>query len=231
MWHGIRERILSRHDFYLAQVKTRVLSQFQDIEGEAESFATAEYERGGAMPYDESIDMADVAEWATDRGHERYALLHDLKKQLILGALAGIYHQWDKDLREFIERELSHNYEMDYVRKIAWDPNIENVFDVLSQFGWNIKDRIWFANIDASRLIVNVYKHGKGRSLEQLAKLYPGYLNNVLDEFGGIFATANRSLDHDWLELSEPQFDSLAGALRMFWVEFPERLFLPMRPI
>jgi hypothetical protein len=223
MWSPIREHILNRHDFFISQVRTRVFSQFLDIEGEAESHANAEYERLGSLPYREDIEMADVAEWATNRGHERYALLRDLKKQMILGALAGIYHQWDKDLREFIERELRHNYNADFVLKTAWN---EDVFDILKEFGWDCRSSNFFKEIDACRLIVNVYKHGKGRSLDDLAKLYPTFLKNIMDEFGGIWATANRAPDHEWLEISDAQFENLAAALRKFWVEFPERLFL-----
>ena len=227
MWKGIKQRILQRHDFYVRQVREKVFVQFKDIESEAEAYTDKEYERIGSMPAaSDDIDMSVVAEWANDRGQEYYGLLSDLKKQMVLGALAGIYHQWDKDLREFIERELAHNYEKNHVLKIAWDPNIGNVFDILSQFGWDVRADDWFADIEACRLIVSAYKHGKGRSLDELAKLYPAYLKNVLNEFGSIFATANRSPGHDWLEVSDEQFESLAAALRMFWVEFPERLFL-----
>jgi len=47
-----------------------------------------------------------------------------------------------------------------------------------------------------------------------LAKLYPTYLKNILDEFGGIWATANRDPNHEWLEISDAQFENLAAALR-----------------
>lgn len=227
MWQGVRQHILQRHDFYVEQVRTKVFSQFHDIEGQAEAFANSEYDRLGSLPANcDDIDMSAIAELANDRAQELYGLLSDLNKQLVLGALAGVYHQWDKDLRDFIERELAHNYETDYVRKIVWDPNIGKVFDILDQFGWDVRAKAWFGDLEACRLIVNVYKHGKGRSLDELTRLYPIYLKNILDEFGGIWATANRDPNHEWLEVSDKEFENLVAALRTFWVEFPESLFL-----
>ncbi|HKY87659.1 MAG TPA: hypothetical protein VJL90_12925 [Pseudorhodoplanes sp.] len=224
MWSGTRARYLQRHDFYVDQVRKRVLSQFSNIEEEAERYSQEEYERLSSLPGREDVDMADLAQSATDNGQEFYGLLHDLRTQMILGSVAGMYHQWDKDLREFLELQLRHNYTADDVLKIAWN---ENVFEILKQFGWDCSSSTFFKDIDACRLIVNVYKHGKGSSLKQLAKSHPEYLKNPLADFGGIWATSETHLEHDWLILSEAQFEKLAAGFRRFWKDFPERLFLP----
>ncbi len=222
MWIGTKAHLLERHDFYVAQIKTRVLSQFQDIEGEAERYREMEYERLAELPGDEDSDMSAIADTAEDRGQDFYGLLADLKKQTILGALAGMYHQWEKDLRLFIERELRHAYEWETVQKIAWDANIGDIFKILEDAGWNVVSLNFFSLIDACRLIVNVYKHGKGTSLTQLSERYPEYLDvpSPLSEF------ARRRLDHDWLSLTDVQFNQIADAMRTFWAAFPERLFL-----
>jgi hypothetical protein len=223
MWIGMRQVLLERHDFYVEQVKAKVLSQFRDIESEAERYGNAEYDRLGELPGDEDSDMAEIAEEAMGRAQNFYGLLSDLKKQMILAALGGMYHQWEKDLREFIERELRHNYTPETVAKVAWGANIADVFKVLSDFGWNYSACHFFSRIDACRLIVNVYKHGKGQSLEELARRYPEYLNVPL-----AFEGERRAdfLNHEWLSVSEAQFDDIAAALRSFWEVFPERLFL-----
>ena len=71
MWHGIRRRLLQRHDFYVAEVRRRVIKQFSDVEGEAERFGGLEYERLSSEPSDELNDpydaLAVIAEEATDR--------------------------------------------------------------------------------------------------------------------------------------------------------------------
>jgi hypothetical protein len=185
-----------RHDFYVEQVKAKVLSQFGDIESEAERYGNAEYDRLGELPGDEDSDMAEIAEEAMARAQNFYGLLSDLKKQMILGALAGMYHQWEKDLREFIERELRHNYAPETVAKVAWGANIADVFKVLSDFGWNYSACHFFSRIDACRLIVNVYKHGKGQSLEELARRYPEYLNVPL-AFESFFCINGSQLSPD----------------------------------
>ena len=103
---GQRQLILEKHDFYLDQFNARVLSQLRDIGGEADRLTNAEYERLGALPGDGSKSLEEIAEEAMERGQTLYGLLSVLRKQMLLGALAGLYHQWDKELREFIEREI-----------------------------------------------------------------------------------------------------------------------------
>ena len=221
MWSGKRDQILERHDFYIAQTRKRVLANFTDIDGDAENFMRAEYDRLGAK-FDHY--PADVAEWVNERGQGYWALLHDLRKQTLLGALAGFFHQWDKELRDFLEGELSHNFEPKDVRQVAWSQNVKDIYDVLTEFGWDCRAGEFFTRLEACRLIVNVYKHGKGASLDQLAASFPEYRPHP---FGPASASAfSGAPDHEWLEISEAQFDDLAKAIRSFWEVFPERLFL-----
>ena len=62
--------------------------------------------------------MAAAAETAHEHGLEFYMLLSNMKTQTSLGAMASLYHQWDKDFRDFMERELSHAYDRD--RNECW---------------------------------------------------------------------------------------------------------------
>lgn len=223
MWSETRSRILKRHDFYVGQVKARVLSHFVDIEGEAKRFAEAEYDRLRSLR-GENDDQSE----AFDRAESLYGLLHDLRKQMLLGALAGCFHQWDKELREFLERELACTVKEEVARRYAWDQNPESVFDLLRDFGWDCRAGVFFPQIDACRLIVNVYKHGKGRSLETLAASYPVYVDvpKPNPRFGLMFSLVPKLLDHEWMEITEIQFDEIAYALRQFWESFPERLYI-----
>jgi hypothetical protein len=176
------------------------------------------------LPYEGGDDdPSGIADAAERRGQNLYSLLYDLRKQMFLGALAGCFHQWDKELRDFVEAKLSHNYKSEDVKKWAWDPNIGNVFDVLKAFGWDCRTCEFYKLIDACRLVVNVYKHGKGRSLEELAASYPTYLVSPL---GAKSFLNEKFLDHEWLEITEAQFNDIARALRQFWVSVPERLHL-----
>lgn len=227
MWNGLRQLILGKHDFYVEQIKMRVLGQVRDVGAEADKFANAEHDRLGSLPSDESTGMDEIAEEAMDRARAFYSLLIDLRKQMLLGALAGLYHQWDKELRDFIERELLQDLSSADVQKAKiWSRSVDSVFDMLARFGWKCRSCAFIPKIEACGLIVNVYKHGKGRSLDDLSNRFPKYLDD------GFTAPpmASDFVDHEWLSISEEQFEEIAGALRSFWEAFPERLYLNESP-
>lgn len=222
MWSGARARILDRHDFYVTQVKRRVLGHFADIEAEAKRFADSEYDRLGSMPFGEDGDMSTVAEAALDRAQSFYGLLDDLRRQMLLGALAGCF----KELRDFIARELRHTIKAEDAQQFAWNLNIGKVFDLIEEFGWNCRRESFFARIDAIRLVVNVYKHGKGSSFIELASNHPEFLQSPLTAAPRV---TDDFLRYNHLEITDRQFDELTAALRAFWITFPERLFVHVK--
>lgn len=222
MTPDMKHWIIQAHDFYVEQVNKRVLAQFKDIKGDADRYAKAEYERLSARYGHEDADPADVAESAHDNAIGYYSLLHDLRQQVILGALAGLYHQWEKQLREFINLELAHEVKRDLASEFAWSGNIGDVFGWLDQFGWNVRVQSFFPTIDACRLIVNVYKHGQGPALAELNKKYPEYLP---DPIGNLIPSKRPKLvSYEWLAVSEEDFAEIAKGLRAFWKCFPGQL-------
>lgn len=155
----------------------------------------------------------------------QWELLLNMRNQVLLAGLASLYHLWDKTLRDFIESEVKCHFSEANTIAIAWEPNIGKIFDVLKQFGWDCRSEPFFSFIDACRLVVNVYKHGKGRSLDELAANYPDYLQGPLvdiDEPGSVAGTP----DYEMLIVTESKFDEIARALRGFWEAFPETLRL-----
>lgn len=222
---GQRQLILEKHDFYLEQFNARVLSQLRDIGGEADRLTNAEYERLGALPGDGSKSLDEIAEEAMERGQTLYGLLGDLRKQLFLGALAALYHQWDKELREFIEREIRCDIGSTEAAKV-WGLNSGRVIDLLVKIGWDCRSCPFIPRIEACGLIVNVYKHGRGRSLDELSRRFPEYLDDGFPE-----PPVRRCfVDHEWLSISEEQLEEIALALRSFWEAFPARLYLKESP-
>ena len=152
-------------------------------------------------------------------------LLSDMKSQTILGALASLYHQWDKTFRDFMEGELTRTYDRDQVTEYAWQPNIGKLFDILEKFNWPVRQAEWFPLVNACRLIVNVYKHGKGRSLDELAENYPEYLKGEGYDIIPLFKELTTP-NHEDLAVTDEEFEKITAAMRRFWVDFPERLFL-----
>ncbi|WP_146207718.1 hypothetical protein [Bradyrhizobium sp. SUTN9-2] len=102
MTFGWRHKLIKQHDFFVQQMRARILAQFSEIEAEAEKYAEDEYERIGSSPGSEYdfYDLAHVAETANDNALEFYSLLDDLRKQATLSAVAGMYHQWGKRTSE-----------------------------------------------------------------------------------------------------------------------------------
>lgn len=221
MCGGNRKIILERHRFYVAEVQRRLLSQFADIEAEAERFEEEAWEQAMQSPSFGDDDLSAAAEWARDEGIGHYMMLDDLRKQVFLGGIAGMFHQWDKDLREFIDLELLHYIEAEWIDKNVWRASTADIFDMLEQFDWKVRSRPFYPIMDACGLIVNVHKHGKGPSLDRLAKEYPEYLSRTGRDlrFGRMF------LDHRWLEASSNHFDLFAQAIESFWTEMPERSY------
>jgi hypothetical protein len=223
MTFGWRHHLIKRHEFFVRQMRERILAQFSNIEAEAEKYAEEEYERLGSSPASEYDfrDMADKAETANENAIEFYSLLDDLRKQAALSAIAGMYHQWEKDLRKFLELEMRHFFKAGEVVKHVWVKDVGNLFAILKEFGWDCTALAFFPKIDACRLVVNVYKHGKGRSLNELNEKYPEYLSNPIRAFKFF----DGHLDHEWLEVSDTQVSEFAAALREFWTAFPELLY------
>lgn len=226
MMDSVRSYFIERHDFYVKQVKCRVLSHFSDMEGEATRIADAEYERLCQLPADDGVDLADLADTAQEHAQNFYMLLDDLREQSLLGALAGSFHQWDKELREFLDRELMYTMHNGDRAKFAWNPDWTVILDGIKDFGWDVRISSCFPFLDAGRLIVNVYKHGNGRSLTELAKRYPQYIHDPLPELHQSFSSD--FLDHSWVHISEEEFDEIAtSGIRQFWLDFPELMFFP----
>lgn len=225
MWNGVRKMILERHRFYVEQVRNRLLGQFDDIEGEAEIVEAGVWTAQQERPYHPDIDESDIAEWAQDAGLAHYFQLTELKKQVLLGSIAGMFHQWDKELRQFMEKELHHYYNNDAITKKLWPAKTVDLFDLLKQFGWDAAACDFYPHIDACNLIVNVYKHGKGSSLTQLNAKYPKYLPDPVPS-GGAFWRGADFLDYSWLAVDNEGFDLFAKAFDGFWTAMPERLYL-----
>lgn len=227
-----RSHLLSRHDFYVEQIRKRVLSQFDDIDGEADEYAQTEYERMGQLPGSEDSDMSCVADTAHERAVEYYQLLSDLRQQTYLSAVAGMYHQFDKDLREFLETQLvglvdgktGNRVDYDYTKRNLWKPPIEDIFGALKELGWDLRKEPYYPQLDACRMVVNAYKHGKGGSLDSLRANYPQYVKSPLEEKGLEISGQDDFIDHEWLKVSANDFDELSNAIRQFWDSIPRDL-------
>ena len=218
-----RAEMIDRVDFFARQVKRRVWDSFNDFEEQAQAHGEEVYEILGSETGSEHADMADIAEIALDESIKFAELLFELKRDMTLASVAAFYHQWEKDLRRFLARELRHYAENP---DVMWTAQTNDILGWLEERGWPLRSYDWFPVLDACRLIVNVHKHGKGRSLDELKKKCPQYLDLPGGDHSDNGERDLTHLDHEDLHLTEEHFDQFVEAVRQFWGTFPDQISL-----
>lgn len=222
MWEPFRESLITGHKFYVTQAFSRLLSQFENIETEANEAAEDCLNQRSAYFDPDRHDPADFYDVANDAGIEFYQLLSDMRDRTQLSVVAGIYHEWDKQFRKWLVEEMRHWNRGEQVKARMWAVDIGKIFDLLTSFGWDIRNKEYFAKLDACRLVVNVFKHGDGASLDDLKSKYPEYISNPLKDLGD--CDDMERLDHTNLKVSDEQIQVFSEAIIAFWKDVPEEI-------
>lgn len=215
MWGPYRQSLIKRHQFYVEQARKRVLSQFDNMEEEADKAAEEWLEQSS-----DRHDPGDFYEAAHDVGIEFYQLLSDMRDQTRLSVIAGMYHEWDKQLRHWLVREILHWHRGETAVAKVWSADFGKIADLLESFGWKVRSTGYFKTLDACRLVVNVYKHGAGKSLDDLKQNYAEYLDDPLSGSG--LPGSGALLDYTHLKVSDDQFQAFSDAIVAFWRDVPE---------
>ncbi|WP_439684239.1 HEPN AbiU2-like domain-containing protein [Cupriavidus oxalaticus] len=220
MWGPFRQSLIKGHSFYVEQARKRLLSQFDGIKADADRAAEEWLERSGQHFDPDRHDPGDFYERANDVGIEFYGLLCDMCEQTRLSVVAGMFHEWDKQLRDWLVREIQHWHRGDNAILKVWSVDFGQIVDLLESFGWNLRTAEYFRTLDACRLVVNVYKHGKGKSFDDLRSSFPEYLD---DPFGGTLSDT-KYRDHTHLKVSDDQFQAFSDAILAFWRDVPDNV-------
>ena len=223
MSHMERAHMIERVEFFARQVKRRIWDSFNDFDEQAQAHSEKVYEELGSAISSEYTVMFDIAETAFDENIKFSELLYDLMKDMTLASVAAFYHQWEKDIKRFLERELRHYAEDP---EVVWTEQTNDILDWLEERGWPLRSLTWFPVLDACRLVVNVHKHGKGRSLGELKNRYPQYLSLIEGSQCDNEERDLTYLDHEDLHLTEEQFDQFVDAVKQFWIDFPDQISL-----
>lgn len=224
MWEPHRQMLIAEHLFYVEQARKRLLSQFVDIEKEANKAAEAYLEKMSQNFDPERHDPADFYESANDEALAFYQLLTEMRQRTMLSIVAGIYHEWDKQLREWLVREIRRWHRGEETAKKVWSADFASLIELLESLGCKIESKSYFPKLDACRLVVNVYKHGEGSSLKDLKKFYPEYLSNSLANIDEYFTNLS-FVDHSDLAVSENQLQEFSDAIVEFWKDVPTNIF------
>lgn len=228
MWEPFRQSLIEAHLFYVEQARKRLLSQFNGIEADAEQAGKDWLERNSRNFNPDQDDPGDFYERAHDEGIEFYELLSNMHNQTRLSVAAGMFHQWDKQLRDWLAQEVHHWHRGDSVSLKIWSADFRQIAELLETFDWNICATDYFRSLDACRLVVNVYKHGQGKSLDELKDRFPEFL---VDPVGGVegISLDMSYRDHTHLQVSDDQLTVFSNAILEFWRNVPANVISSQR--
>ena len=205
-----RKKILiDSQKYYFQEAKNRILSNFGDIEKDAENFRE-EWLRNNACHFD---DPADYYENAWDYSVEFYIRLNEMKRRTYLSVLSDMFFEWDKKLRK-IHIDVSNTYfRSEKLEKAIWKQSFSELLDLFSVYGWNVNSKIR-EQLYKYSLVVNVFKHGEGTSFNELIKNY-----------GELFEQGGLSFPRpDGLWVKDVDLNTLSDAIIHFWTDIPQEL-------
>ncbi|WP_369975474.1 hypothetical protein [Xanthomonas bundabergensis] len=213
-----RKALQEEHRFYVEQAKKRLLSQFGNISEEAERAQEERWQAADEYFDPDFHDMGDVAQAAFDHGVEFFQLLSDMHERTRLSVIAGMYHHWDKTWRHFLAHEMRWTVVIGpHTRRAVVSIDAQDLEKLLLALGLNVRSFPHFARLDAMRLIVNVYKHGEGKAMDDLRCLYPEFV-----PMEGPFES--RFPDDSDLVITDQNVDEFAAAIDAFWLALPSEL-------
>lgn len=216
---------LGLHEAFVRGVQEKLFPAFDNIEAEAEAFAEQEYERLGCRPgWEGGPDMADIAESASDRGIERYQDLVFVQGQLHALSVAGIYHLWERSLKEFLVRTLGWTGMGPEGALEIQRAGFAKLVETLTELSFAVRDQSFFDNFETVSLIANTCKHGEGPSFERLADKAPELLRGP---YPVVLPTPIGVPRPDDLWINAETFAEKAHSIEQFWHAMPEHLPVP----
>ncbi|MGY2263926.1 hypothetical protein [Pseudomonas sp. SDO5561_S422] len=224
MWQSFRQSLIHKHYFFLEQARKRLLSQFEDMETDSKRAAVEWLAKHSSGFNSDRDDAESYYESAYDAGIEHYELLNGMLDQTRLSVLAGLFHDWEKQLRDWMAKEVRHTYGSENAANKIWKANFSQIIDLMESYGWPIRNTQYFERIDECRCVVNVYKHGDGGSFVELKKKYPYYLVIPFAVIDPIFFDVDL-LDYTNVKVSDSQLQEFSDAIVKFWEDVPERLY------
>ena len=223
MWGPTRDFLIANHEFYVAEAKRRLLDQFDNEEMKIDADRHASEclaERAKNFNPDRD-DPADNYEQAYQEGITFYQGLSGLRDSTRLSIIAGMFHEWEKQLRDWLGKEFGQHGFGKNSHAAVWSVNLDQIFDLLQCCSWDVRTLAFYDQLNRCRLVTNVYKHGGGPSFESLRTVAPE-LTGQDNELPAFFVSA---LDYSSLTVSDDDLTCFAEAITSFWRELPENIY------
>ncbi|WP_456389781.1 hypothetical protein [Profundibacter sp.] len=213
-----RIEIIERHKFFIEQAKIRLLSQFSEVSIREEADKVMdEALKNNATKF----NSEEVVESAFSDGAWRYKLLIDMRQTMLLSITASIYHEWEKQLKVWLSREIKHWVHGEAVLEGIEKATFCKILNLLKCLGSDVRSKDYYSSLDACRCVVNVYKHGNGVSLKELKNHYPEFLFDLgMGEYiGGLDVDV---YDYTNLKVTKDNLEQFSHSILMFWEDIPE---------
>ena len=200
-----RQFHIRRVEAFRTAALDKVERAFSGIAEEADAAAEAEFDRLGSMPadLDGSIDLGDLADWATERGIEYYETMLAVRQGMVNLLAVGLHHLFEQQQLFFLRRELAQD-EHGTLKPTDLEKH-------LPDYGIDCRSFTCAGKLQELRWAANTIKHAAGPSAKKLARERPDLFENpVLSRAGwqkGEDARAQRAVE---IASSSP-FAPLAG--------------------
>jgi hypothetical protein len=183
-----RAGLINGHKFYVEQAKQRLLSQFDDIDGEANLFGEKWLSDHAHLYNPENLSSRYSEEAAGDAMNTFHQLLTEMHVSTRLSVVTGMFHEWEKQVRNWLTSGLKQ-YPRGEMEDDIWKNDFDKLFNFLEWLKCASREDKYYTHLDMCRLVVNVYKHGYGSSFKNLKNKYPDLI---------VWPKANRQTG--WLE-------------------------------
>ena len=151
----------SGHEWSAARIRLKLSSGSDNFAAEVNQLVLAE------LGAEDRIFMDEGEAWAeqqirTQFRDDRRWMLESTEAYLWGLGIAGIYHQFERDIREVIDDLL-----LPKPSKLQ-NAKFNELCDYLGRLGYQIKQSTKFDDLCIARLISNAIKHGDGNSFDEL---------------------------------------------------------------
>lgn len=221
MWEPHRKSLVASHLFYMHRGEEKLLSQFENMGQEATQAADDWLERNSRRFDPDRDDPGSFEEDAYGEGVEFYRLLSELRDQTILSMVAGIFQNWDKELRSWLTEEFHRWCRSSLIEANIWSANFDQIIGLVKSLGLAQPDAEYLKTLSACRYVVNVYKHGKGSSLQSLKENHPEFFPRLADQRLPLDLDF---IDHRYLAVTTEQLRFFSDAVVGFWMGVPEKI-------
>lgn len=222
-----RRQVQARNRFFVEQIETRFLPlvSASEIEKEAIEFEKTALSDAAVFASTQEFGEEHTQE-AFNLGLTHWELLKAMQSNLLFSVITTIFHEWEKQLRLWLTEEVSRWCRQESLNKRLWEATFSEILSLLQVMGIDVRSKDYFADLNACRLIVNVFKHGNGSSFEELCKKYPNFLrsNAGMSSADLYYLNMMDRRDYTQLEIRSDDLLKFSSAIEDFWASIPDEI-------